>query len=343
MKAENRKTELMKNAAARLQETLGAPVEFVPDACPGRLRADAMIRLRWQKQALDFAVEIKERLTLAALGAVILRIKAGAEKKLLVAGYVNPRMAERLKQAGVGYIDTAGNAHINEPPLLIYVKGNKPEGLFGREPPKRAFRPAGLKILFAFLCNPGLEGRPYREVADRANVALGTVNLAIKDLMRMGYVVDRGKHGRRLVKKEALLTRWVEDYPDQLRPGLLVGRYRTGNLDWWKENDLRKYQAYWGAEVAAAKLTQYLKPAAATIYARQQLGELLLRNGARQDPEGNVEVLDAFWNFEYTWDHPDLVPPILIYADLLATDDERDIETARLVYEREIARFVREG
>jgi len=49
-----------------------------------------------------------------------------------------------------------------------------------------------------------------------------------------------------------------------------------------------------------------------------------------------------FWNFEIDWPHKNMVPPLLIYADLLATGEARNIETARILYEKEIHRFIRE-
>ena len=47
-----------------------------------------------------------------------------------------------------------------------------------------------------------------------------------------------------------------------------------------------------------------------------------------------------FWEFEYPWKNRNIVPPILIYADLLATGDTRNIETADIIYEQEIDRFI---
>jgi hypothetical protein len=53
------------------------------------------------------------------------------------------------------------------------------------------------------------------------------------------------------------------------------------------------------------------------------------------DHTGNVEILDAFWNFDAIPDN-DLVPPVLVYADLLATNDGRNAEAAKLIYEQRI-------
>ena len=51
--------------------------------------------------------------------------------------------------------------------------------------------------------------------------------------------------------------------------------------------------------------------------------------------------MKKFWNFENN-DYPGLTHPILIYADLLATGDPRNIETAKIIYEKDIVRYLRE-
>jgi hypothetical protein len=138
-----------------------------------------------------------------------------------------------------------------------------------------------------------------------------------------------------------LFIRWVNAYPEELRPKKLIGRYRADTFDWWKQADIEKFQAYWGGEIAAAMLTKYLKPEKIAIYTRQPLGKLMLKHKIRKDLKGNIEIYEVFWEFEYPWKHKNIVPPILIYADLLATGDKRNIETADIVYEQEIDRFIR--
>jgi len=171
---------------------------------------------------------------------------------------------------------------------------------------------------------------------------LGTVGWVIRDLKELGNLIDMGKRGRRLIRKEDLLNRWVTTYPDQLRPKKILGRYRATTLDWWKNTELEAFQAYWGGEIAATILTKYLKPQIVTIYTREPLGELFVKNRIKKDINGDIEILEAFWKFEYNWQHRNLVHPILIYADLLATGDARNIETAEIIHERELTRFIRE-
>jgi len=70
-------------------------------------------------------------------------------------------------------------------------KGNKPTEELRQELLNRAFKVRGLQILFALLCNPGLENQPLREMAKVADVALGTVQWVLKDLNTMGYASSR--------------------------------------------------------------------------------------------------------------------------------------------------------
>ncbi|MBW2172351.1 MAG: hypothetical protein JRF69_10330 [Deltaproteobacteria bacterium] len=205
-------------------------------------RADAVIHIMWQDLEWHFAVEVKATLTRATLGSVAHQLHKFPERPILVTKYVTPQVAERLKEMDIPFIDTAGNAYLNEPPLFIFIKGNKPALPVRTERPARAFQPTGLQVLFALLCNPGLEDAPFREINRQAKVALGTVGWVMRDLREMGYLIDTGKHGRRLIQKKDLLMRWAATYPEQLRPKLAAGRYQTTNVDWWKHATLDNLQ-----------------------------------------------------------------------------------------------------
>ncbi|MCJ7617255.1 MAG: type IV toxin-antitoxin system AbiEi family antitoxin, partial [Desulfobacterales bacterium] len=61
-----------------------------------------------------------------------------------------------------------------------------------------------------------------------------------------------------------------------------------------------------------------------------------ITNHLKKDPQGKIEIFQKFWNFDYPWDDKTLVPPLLIYADLIATADDRNIETARIIYDQYI-------
>jgi hypothetical protein len=214
--------------------------------------------------------------------------------------------------------------------LFVWVVGRKRP----TEPKQTRFRalnPAGLQITFALLCQPNLITANYREIVRFANVALGTVGPAIKDLAARGFIRRGGTPG--MLDPRRLLKEWITHYHTTLR-GKLNPRRFAADEDLLKAVDPAKYDAYWGGEVAADRLTGMLKAAAFTIYTREPIAKLVAATRLRARPDGRVEVLDVFWNFPRDPDRPDIVPPLLVYADLLATQDGRNIEAAKLIHDR---------
>jgi hypothetical protein len=307
---------------------------------PG-LRTDYLLRIRMQGKEIRFYAEVKANVTKADKLLAMMRKGEFDYPLLLVTKYINTQLADELKQNGIEFIDTAGNVYINQPPLYVFVKGNKPD-VVKVPPPTRTFKPAGLKIIYAFLCNPGMENKTYRDIAAGTGVALGTVDWIMKELKELKFLLDMEGRGLRLIQQEKLLQRWITAYPEQLRPRLTLGRFR-GENGWWRQKAFDPLKAQWGGEVAAARLTRYLHPQIITIYTTPpQLNPLLAENRLRKDPNGDVEVLERFWKPAEHFGREDLVHPILVYADLLATGNERNIETARIIYEEHIVRPIRE-
>ena len=150
------------------------------------------------------------------------------------------------------------------------------------------------------------------------------------------------KKGRKLIRKKELLQRWVNLYAELLKPKLLIGRYTTQNIDWWKQLKPFNTDAQIGGETAAAVITKYLKPQNHTIYTGENYGKLLLQLKLKKAPDGNVELFKKFWNFENLFNNNDLVNPVLIYADLIATGDNRNLDTSKIIYDKEIIRYIGE-
>ena len=359
MKANLTEAEILVKALEKLQETAHLTVDIEPHGLTGvddrlrtpdladyrhtpTLRPDTVIRIAWQDMTWDFTVELKKRITRPMVATLAQQLHLFGGRRIIVARYVTPQIADQLKELDIPFVDTVGNAYINVPPLFVFVKGNRPVDILRAEPFQRAFRPAGLKVIFALLCNPQMEEVPFRFIAKAADVALGTVGWVMRDLKKMGHLVDFRTRGRRLIRKDELLRRWVTTYPEQLRPKQLVGRYRTENPDWWQHTDIKAFDAYWGGETAAARLTRHLKPQTVTIYTIKEPAQLLLANRIRRHPQGDIEILKAFWRFDEDLPRREWVHPILVYADLMATADARNIEIATMIYERELPRFIRE-
>lgn len=297
---------------------------------------DAEIRLGTGKALL---VEVKRTLTPANLGQVVAQLKRFARPGVLVTDYVAPPMAERLKALDVPFLDAAGNVYLRQPGMLVYVTGRKPRTRQRAERPVRALRPRGLKVIFALLCLPDLVAAPYRDIAKNTGVALGTVVGVVKDLERLGYLRPAKGKTRRFENRLGLVDAWVAAYPRELRPRLTPRRFRVPDAEWWKRQDLTAFDMWLGGEPAAGLLTRYLRPEIVTVYGDTRFAALARKIHPLKDDHGNLELLQRFWEFElpqYDKRYP-LVPPLLIYADLVATADARNLETAEMIRERFLA------
>ncbi len=114
---------------------------------------DVRIQITAHGREYKYVAVVKGRLTPATLGATVGQLygERDQEEKLIVARYVTPQMAENLLGMGINFIDTAGNAFINNPPLYLFIKGIKLVGDVPIEPTFRSFRAAGVKTIFLLL------------------------------------------------------------------------------------------------------------------------------------------------------------------------------------------------
>jgi hypothetical protein len=300
-------------------------------------RADFRIGLRFGGRQLRYVAKVKRGLRPATLGAVVHQLRADTANPLLVTDHVTPPLVDALKAQAVEFIDAAGNAFLNRPPLLVFVKGQRPANEGPVLERARAFQATGLQVLFALLARPELVARPYREIAAAAGVAHGTVGWVMAELPGLGYVAKVGGR-RRLFNGERLLDRWTEAYARTLRPRLLLGRFR-GEM-----NALHTRARQWpngllvGGELAAARLTGHLRPGTATFYTPTIDPKMIVKLFLKADAEGNVDFRRLFWAFP--GEEPQLTPTLLVYADLLAIGDARCLETAALLRGQLLTRLV---
>ncbi|MDX8386600.1 MAG: type IV toxin-antitoxin system AbiEi family antitoxin [Gallionella sp.] len=340
---------ILLRALEALQRTTGFPGKAI-----GRelkiaqgLRTDAHVEVEVNGQCYDYMAEIKHIDRFATLANLKNQHEQYGGHLLLVAPRITTKLAEKCRELDLQFIDTAGNAYLRGPGLFVLVKGQRlAEGediQLAEQPGKRAGTATHLRVFFALLCKPALLNAPYRDITKAAGVALGTVGWAFYDLNARGYTTGgKGKGDRKLLERLRLVQEWVTNYPIKLRPKLNPRRFSAPKTDWWKDVDVTKYDAQWGAEVAAEKLTGYLRPQALTIYLHKEQGQknltkMVVEHKLRADLQGDIEILDAFWDFEYEKQMPEAVPPLLVYADLIATLDPRNLEAAKLIHERYLA------
>lgn len=365
----NREAETLTQAIDAFYEETGLEIKIKERQVKlnNNFEVDAIVELEGQPWTTLFA-EIKNWVAQTHIGAIVNQMMQLPDPKILIADYVNKNLAQRLKERGIQFIDTAGNAYIKELPVYIYVRGNDRQtnrltvehrmndqlaaetGEYNTERMKpatgRAFTPTGLKVVYAYLTEPEAIGAPYRYIAGKADVALGTVGLVVNDLKTRGLVLERGKKGKKkkeIIAYRKLLDLWTEAYVLNLRPKQVITELYHEDPYWWQDFEIRALNGQWGGETAAAKLTDNLRPTTTTIYLRGHITPLVQQARLHQRKNATdikVEILRPFWPLEEVKDKAQTVNALLVYADLVNTADTRNIETAHLILERYIDQYI---
>jgi hypothetical protein len=340
----NNETTLLETAAAHLRGR-----ELMVDVKGARRDEpiDAWFRITKDKQHVDYAVEIKRQVTQHTLGAVVAQLKQRTQTfnrpLLLVTNYITPPVADRLIELGQQFVDAAGNVYLTGPGIFMVITGRKPVQEHTLDKPGRAHTTAGLKVIFAFICDPELATRPYREIAPAADVALGVLPAVLAGLQQIAHLRVMGNK-RRLVPTKRLLDDWALAYARTLRPKQLLRTLVAPTFAAWRTWQLDADQAKWGAEPAAALITKYIEPGVLTLYAKKLPARLMvaqrMTTARPDDAHALVEVRKPFWGETLRNTDPGkTVPNALVYADLLATGDARCIEAAQMLYEDNLARL----
>lgn len=328
MSDEQVERELFDEIAARLDEFGLRPELVVPRS---EHEADVLISITVDDHTITLhAWEQHASGVAAAFTANALRDVRPSGDAVLLARHVSTPVAERLREHGAQFIDASGNMYIRQQGVLLWVVGRRPSTTIPRERPTRAFRRVGLQVIFVLLADRELIRAPYRQIASTAGTSLGAVPPVMNELRALGHIVGPEEH-RSLQRVDRLLTTWTDACTQTLRPRLLLDRFRADDPQWWRSIDPTRYAVAWGGETAASILTKELRPETTTIYAESLPRELIVAARLRRDPEGNVDIRKRFWAGELPSPRPDVVPPALIYADLIAAGDARSALAAERI------------
>ncbi len=249
---------------------------------------------------------------------------------ILWAQYIPESVAVVLTRRGFCYADTAGNMLLRFGGNFLQIR-NCPRPREAREELVcgRSFTPAGLQVLFLFLTEPSSVGWSYREIAAQSGTTAATVSYVVADLKARHFLVEQ-KGARRLVERSRLCRLWVENYRLRLLPRVKRTRY-AGELGKLPED----YALVGGGETVAAR--EKLLQTNSVLLWKQDGGfvRTVLGKHWRLDPEGNIEVRDAFWPTEHRH-FQGRTPWLLVYADLLSTDDGRCLEAAEEIFQQHL-------
>jgi hypothetical protein len=295
---------------------------------------DAIVNFAFEHKMHRYAVEIRAVDRIDRLGLIRMEYKGGLEGKLLVAPYITAELAEHCRTQGIQFIDTAGNAYLKAKGMHVFITGHKRNLNDMPAAKDRATTTTGMRVVFALLCKPELLNAAYRDIAAAAGVALGTVGWVFFALQNRGHLLIAKQKKRQFVDIKRVIEEWARNYPVRLKPKLAAQRFHAPTPDWWKNTQLEKYAALFGGEVAGDVLTKYRPPGEVLIYADGDPARIIIDNHLKAAHNGEVEILEKFWHFELETKENRIVPPLLVYADLMATQDARNHEVAKLIYER---------
>jgi hypothetical protein len=292
---------------------------------------DGEMDLIFDNELVKVLVEIKKELR----SNQIHQIKRLAEEYtdfLLIAYYIDTKTKKELRALDIPYMESNGNFYLHKDKYFFWLDNNKPLKL-NKEKTNRAFTKTGLKAVFHFLQFEDDVNLPYRSIAEITETALGNVPNILNGLKEQGFLLQLNEKEYKLHNKKELLERWMTAYQQDLKPSLEIGTFRFLKQDDflnWKNIPLKSNKSWWGSEPAADLYTDYLRPEILTIYTLESRSELIKHYRLIPDPKGNVQVYQKFWKKDEVNDK--MVPPLLIYVDLMNTGDRRCIETAEKIY-----------
>ncbi|MCC5924980.1 MAG: hypothetical protein JJU41_00330 [Bacteroidetes bacterium] len=324
------KQTILEKALQNLPPKIGHKTEWEAYVPGHSLKVDARVTFNPnKKKAIVRNAEIKKEIRKHHIPQLKeLQDKVGP--LILVAERLYPNIKKALNEAGIDWIDVAGNIHLEEEETLVWIDLHTTTPL--QQMKNRAFTKTGLKVVFLFLYDEAWLNKTYREIAEAADVSLGNIKHVLDGLKEHGLIYAKNKDTLKLKNREKLLDQWITAFADELKPRIQKGRYNFMNKGIeqnWKKLLLGGLDQ-WGGEPAADLLTNDLKPVEYILYAKKNRSELIKEFKLIPDENGKIEVREPYWSVKN--DPPNIAPRLVVYTDLMITGDPRNIKIAKEIY-----------
>ena len=295
---------------------------------------DGTVDLILDNERIHFLVEVKNEIRKHQIDQIAGRKLRHGKDFMVVALNIPDIVKEEFRKLDLAYLDANGNIFFKNKGKHIWFENHKKYRI-AKEKVNRAFTKTGLRVVFLFLQDENAINLTYREIAEKADTALGNVNNIINGLNGLKFLLLTNNKKYFLNNKKELLTRWVTAYEEKLKPTLKIDVFdfvNNENFFNWRAIQLNTNRTFWGGEPAGDILTNNLRPGKLILYTNENKQELMKNYRIFPDPDGKITVYRIFWNIN---DKNNItVPPLLVYTDLINTGDPRCIETGRKVYEQ---------
>ena len=331
---------LLNECMVRLRSHLGCQASFAKlkrrEEAEG---PDAIYRLTPADEApIDVCVGIKASLGPALLPSIEAqtswwREQTGCTAVLIAASHVSESLAQKLRRRGIWFVDAAGNAYVEVPrSLLVYVVGRRPS----RSKPSAAhwMTEQGAKVLYELLaCGPLVEAA-YRDIEESTGVSLGLISKLVSAWVKDGSLKRSGRGTYEVVEGARLLEMWLSAFAAKLEPRIVLGQYRPTIRGGFAamlnaardEMDLQHIVV--GGEYAAELLVGHLRAGSLRLYVPEEERGRVQRafQLAPSPQEGSVLLCEAFagdLGRPSTGLGVQIAHPVLVFAELMTTDDAR--------------------
>lgn len=273
------------------------------------------------------------KLTVSSLNRARLH-RLDNERMLLLGPRVTERSATMFRQLGINYLDQAGNAFICFAGVRIDVRGRRAEASPGVVVPRperggvNLFSAKRSQVIFAVLSWPELLTGPIRKIAAISGVSVGQVQKTLELLSQYGFLDERRRLAR--PQRDHLIDQWAAAFRTGLGSAARTKRF-SGD---WHELHPGTTAVYVSGEAAVPEL---LRPETAVLYTASMPTDLIRSYRWRKDEtQPNILLRDQFWRpLEATGPGVFEAPWLLIYADLLASNDSRQREAAEQFRQRQ--------
>lgn len=305
-------------------EHFSIPSQATDLAWSGTLRIKPSGREPWH---FDFDFEIwSATLAPATVSQQIHRAaqRQGVSMKplLVMARQLSLPAATRFADAGVSFVDAAGNVNLS--------LGDWHKTILGRRLPGPQVRPernsaAYFQMLFTVAARPETLTAPVRAAGPLMGLSKSQTAVVRGDLDRRGILI-RTQQGCTLADRDRLERELVQGYESVLRPKLILGRYRALERD--PVALLEMLRSRLGRAAPTGALAAYLQDkyylGSEWSFFVPATGEEDLR-ALKLAPArgGEVTLLRGFGEVCFQGTVPNYPDPWLVYAEMLCSLDSR--------------------
>lgn len=261
---------------------------------------DLVLQVAAGKEQWRLLVEVKQsgEPRLIRVAAQQLRALVSDERRsygLIGAPYISPRTAGICKEAGIGFLDLAGNCQLIFGQVFIERQGF-PNPKLERRPLRALFAPKAGRVLRVLLEDPKRSWQ-VQVLARQAEVSLGLAFKVKQRLLDLEYAQE-DEEGLRLIKPEELLRQWGAAYSYVKNPALDC--YGSGDsrdleqtlVDYCRANRIRYALTLFSGAARVAPFARYSRGFA---YASYDAGEMARGLGWKPVSSGaNFTILTPF-------------------------------------------------